>query len=193
MKTLFLTALVLVSLAATPPMPPAPASVAATNNALAVAAMVMSTNAQSVIKALALIGTPTDPTNPPPVQPAPGQAGSVTVGWQWTNPAYSPASFSIYGSQTLVTPMSQWSKIANIPCLPISTNVQTLWTNVDGTFAAFTNVIFQPATNATITVQPAGQWFLACVASNYWGETGFSNVAATPPIAGEPLATTISR
>lgn len=63
------------------------------------------------------------------------------------------------------------------------------------TNVALTNwVTIATTTNTTVRVDvPKGVNFFACTASNFWGESFFSNIASTPPVVRTNVSLNISR
>ena len=84
---------------------------------------------------------------------------NVTLAWNYPDAdATNVHAFRLYSSTNIALPLTNWTVIATIP-----------------------------GTNRTVTlpIQPP-QRFYTITASNWWGESPFSNVAATekPPVAG---------
>lgn len=87
-------------------------------------------------------------------------AGPTPVTLEWDSKP-GVATFKLYSSTDLAIPLANW----------------TLLTNVPGT-----------QTNVTIQMNPGAMWFYL-TASNFWGETGPSNITNTPVV---PAATNLA-
>jgi hypothetical protein len=88
---------------------------------------------------------------------------SVTFAWNPQPGLDTNASYNLYGSNNLTVPLSQWPLLSNIPAVTVSgTNS---W----------------PTTNLTVVMTPSA-FFFYLTASNFWGESGPSNVAGTPVV-----------
>lgn len=90
-------------------------------------------------------------------------SGNVVLSWSYPAESLSPdLTFRVYASTNLATPITNWACLTNI---------------------AGTNL------SASVKIQP-GQMFFVMTASNFWGESLTSNVAATPKLplpAGDTL------
>ena len=102
------------------------------------------------------------PTNPVPVV--------LTFDYP-TNALPTVRSFRVYSATNISVPDIDWRQLTN--CW--ATNLVT--TNLSS--AAFTNAALQ----IPLPVQPGPRWFVV-TASNFWGESPFSNPVATPPLPG---------
>lgn len=94
---------------------------------------------------------------------------SATLEWNYNSNALSQAApyvFKIYGTNQLGSPAQMW------PVLFSGSNVPVV--AFDGTNYTFalSNIVF--ATN--------GQMFYTATASNFWGESGFSNTSNVPAL-----------
>lgn len=79
----------------------------------------------------------------------------VILAWDYpTNELRAELSFKLYTSTNLAVPMTNWLVL----------------TNVAGTNLA-----------AAVRIEP-GEHFFTLTASNFWGESDFSNVASVPPL-----------
>ena len=82
----------------------------------------------------------------------------IVLAWDYTSRDVD--AFVLRGTPTLTTNLAAWPVLATIPALVSNTIV----------------------TNFTLTMEP-GQMFFVLTASNFWGESGFSNITNTPNIA----------
>ena len=88
----------------------------------------------------------------------------VPVMLEWDTPTtdnYTNLLYRLYGTTNLSLSMSNWPMIS-VVTNPIPTN--------NGAQLFF-----------SIPIVP-GAWFFTMTASNFWGESPFSNVAPTPPV-----------
>ena len=100
------------------------------------------------------------PTNPVP----------VVLAFDYpTNDLPNVRSFRVYGSTNLSAPTVNWQELTN--CW--ATNLVT--TNLSSTASP------NAALHVSVTVQPGTRFFVV-TSSNFWGESPFSNIAATPPL-----------
>jgi hypothetical protein len=77
--------------------------------------------------------------------------GRVTVEWDYPSNDVPTMTFNVYHSTNISLPVANWPKLASV----------------------------QGATRVPLTVTPGPNYFV-CTASNFWGESDFSNVASTP-------------
>lgn len=97
-----------------------------------------------------------------------GINGHVLLSWNCpTNQITPDLSFRIYGITNLTAPLSQWSLITNVAV----TNLPVPLVDTNGNATNF---------NVLLNIQPQ-QYFFVATASNFWGESGLSNYANTPP------------
>lgn len=90
----------------------------------------------------------------------------ITLAWNYpTNELSTNLTFRLYHSTNITVPLTNWTVITNI---------------------AGTN------TSVSLPVLP-GAHFFALTASNFWGESDFSNVASTPPAPRSDVNLSISR
>ena len=90
--------------------------------------------------------------------------GRVTLQWDYPLDELDGVTFTVYHTTNAAAPVSDWAPIASIT-----------------------------ATNRIpLTVIP-GRNFFACTASNFWGESVPSNVAATPPLPRSDINLSIRR
>jgi hypothetical protein len=90
----------------------------------------------------------------------------VKLGWNYPTNQLSPdLVFKLYTSTNLTTPLTNWTWI--------------------GTTAGAN-------TSMLAVIQPGAQFFVL-TASNFWGESDFSNVASTPPLPAATNNLTIGR
>lgn len=92
-------------------------------------------------------------------------SGRVTLAWDPPAGGVVPDVYKIYHSTNINTPLSNWVCIATVP----GTNLTT-------------TVMVTPGTN-----------FFTATASNFWGESLFSNVARTPGLPSSDGSLTIKR
>lgn len=108
---------------------------------------------------------------------------SATLEWQYSSNALwsasqigQPFSFKIYGTNQLGLPAANWEVIVAQP----ATNFPVV--AYDGTNQTFAY---------TSPIAP-GQFFYTATASNFWGESGFSNTSGVPSLPAV-LRTTIQK
>ena len=93
----------------------------------------------------------------------PAQADQVTLAWDYPTNELAGVTFRVKWSNDITIPMTNWVTIATL-------------------------------TNTMAKVDlPRGVNFLTCTASNFWGESAFSNVASTPPVVRTNVVFTITR
>ena len=92
-------------------------------------------------------------------------SGNVTFVWTDTNSPGLVQSYCIYWSPTVTLPMSNWVKVATIPA----------------------------PTNQFTTNIAVGENYFAMTCSNWWGESPFSVIASTPPLASAQVSLAIRR
>ena len=93
-------------------------------------------------------------------------SGLVTLSWDY--PAYELSdklTFKVYSSATMVLPLESWPVLTNVSGTNLSVKLQIL----------------------------PGQRFFYMTASNFWGESGPSNLIGTPPLPRDMTNLTISR
>ena len=98
--------------------------------------------------------------------------GSIGLTWEYTDAA--PTWFKIYATTNLGLGVTNWPLFTNVP-----------GTSTDGTGTWTT-------TSFWFTITP-GRMFFVATATNFWGESQFSNVTSTPPVAVFPTNLTIRR
>ena len=93
-------------------------------------------------------------------------SGNVTLLWDYPLAERTPdISFKLYHSTNITIPLTNWVCITNVA---------------------------STATNINVKVTP-GVNFFTLTASNFWGESDFSNVAATPAMPRSNINITIKR
>jgi hypothetical protein len=93
-------------------------------------------------------------------------SGKVTLAWDYPASELSTnLTFRVYSSATMQLPITAWPVLTNV----VGTNL-----------------------SVQVTVAP-GQRFFFLTASNFWGESGPSNLANTPPLPRDMTNLTINR
>jgi len=93
-------------------------------------------------------------------------SGPTPITFAWNYPSNVQVDvFKIYSSTNVNLPLTNWALISTVP----GTN-------------ATANFLIQP-----------GIWFFYCTASNFWGESGPSNITNTPAVATNPVSPYLSR
>jgi len=93
----------------------------------------------------------------------PARAEQITLAWDYPTNELAGVTFRVKHSADITAPLTNWV-----------------------TLIATTNTI------AKIDV-PRGVNFFTCTASNFWGESAFSNIAQTPPVVRTNVSITIER
>jgi hypothetical protein len=77
----------------------------------------------------------------------------VTLAWDYPAAELKGTAFNIYHSQDPALPLNQWQKVASV----------------------------QETNLCRLSIVPGAHFFTA-TASNFWGESQFSNIASTPAV-----------